>query len=277
MNNINCSLKNKNIFKLSFGKILVICRSLINNSQISLNNTLENKIPTYFEDAKSLSREELLKAILTDFPDWKESTINVYLSKLKKRGIIKNPSRGVYCLKNRTIFKPSIDINLKKIFNKIKQDFPYINFCVWNTKWLNDVMRHQPFKQYQIIEVEKDAAEQVFNTLSIKEKNVFLNPNAEIFERYINNVDKAVIIKYLVSEAPLNNVDNIVIPTLEKLLVDVLVDVAIFSAQQDEIEFIYNTAFSKFQINSNKMKRYAIRRNRLSKLEELINLTLAKL
>jgi len=242
-----------------------------------LNNELENRIITYFKNGKNLSRERLMKAILTDFPDWKQSTINVYLSKLKKSGIIKNPSRGVYSLENRTVFQPVIDINLKKFFNKIKREYPYINFCIWNTKWLNDVMRHQPFKQYQIIEVEKDAAEQVFNTLNEKVKNVFLNPDTEIFERYINNTEDAVIIKYLVSEAPLNNVNNIVIPTLEKLLVDMLIDVDIFSAQQAEIEFIYSTAFNKFQINRNKMKRYALRRNRESKVEELINLTLAQL
>lgn len=242
-----------------------------------MNNTLENRIITYFENGKSLSRKRLLKAILADFPDWKESTINVYLSKLKKSGIIKNPSRGIYSVENRTSFQPSIDINLKKTFNNIKKEFPYIIFCAWNTNWLNDLMRHQPFKQFQIIEVEKDAAEQVFNMLNEKVKNVFLNPDIEIFERYINNAEDAVILIYLVSEAPLNNVNNVVIPTLEKLLVDMLIDVDIFSAQQGEIEFIYNTAFSKFQINRNKMKRYALRRNREEKVEELINLTLAQI
>lgn len=219
----------------------------------------------------------MLKAILADFPDLKESTINVYLSKLKKRGIIKNPSRGIYSIESSILFQPAIDINLKKAFNNIRKELPYINFCVWNTKWLNDIMRHQPFKQYQIIEVEKDAAEQVFNLLNEKVKNVFLNPDIEIYERYINNVENAIIIKYLVSEAPLNNVNNVVIPTLEKLLVDMLIEVDIFSAQQGEIEFIYNTAFSKFQINRNKMKRYAVRRNREEKVEELINLTLAQI
>lgn len=242
-----------------------------------MNNTLENRIITYFENGKSLSRKRLLKAILADFPDWKESTINVYLSKLKKSGIIKNPSRGIYSVENRTSFQPSIDINLKKTFNNIKKEFPYIIFCAWNTNWLNDLMRHQPFKQFQIIEVEKDAAEQVFNMLNEKVKNVFLNPDIEIFERYINNAEDAVILIYLVSEAPLNNVNNVVIPSLEKLLVDMLIDVDIFSAQQGEIEFIYNTAFSKFQINRNKMKRYALRRNREEKVEELINLTLAQI
>jgi hypothetical protein len=242
-----------------------------------LDNTLKNRIITYFEEGKSLSRERLMKAILSDFPYWKESTINVYLSKLKKRGIIKNPSRGVYSLENRENFHPEIDASLLKIYKKIQREYPYINFCVWNTKWLSDVMRHQPFKQYQIIEIEKDAAEQVFNKLNETIKNVFLNPNAEIFERYIYNVEDAVIIKLLVSEAPLDKVNKVTIPTLEKLLVDMLIDIDIFGAQQGEIEFIYNRAFSEYQLNINKMKRYALRRNRENKVEELINITLAQI
>ncbi|MFK5982701.1 MAG: hypothetical protein QM499_07300 [Flavobacteriaceae bacterium] len=93
--------------------------------------------------------------------------------------------------------------------------------------------------------MEKDAAEQVFNVWNEKGKNVFLNPSSQIFERYINNAEDAIIIKHLVSEAPINHVNNVIIPALEKLLVDMLVDEDIFSAQQGEIEFIYNRDFSK--------------------------------
>jgi len=240
-----------------------------------LNITLENRIVTYFEKRNTLSRKELLTAILSDFPNWKESTINVYLSKLKCQGILKNPSRGIYSLENKEIFSPNIDPSLKRLYSKIQKQYPYINFCVWNTKWLNDLMRHQPFKQYLLIEVEKDAVEQVFNKLNESIKNVFLNPDAEIFERYINNVNEAIIIKPLVSEAPLDMVHKITIPSLEKLLVDMLIDVDVFAAQQGEIENIYSNTFNKFQINRNKMKRYAIRRNREERVEKLTNLTLA--
>jgi len=242
-----------------------------------LDDTLKNRIVTYFENGKTLSRKELLTTILGDFPGWKESTINVYLSKLKKTGILKNPSRGVYSLASKEAFKPKVEQSLRKLNNKIQGDYPYINFCVWDTKWLNDLMRHQPFKHYQIIEVEKDAAEQVFNKLNESMKNVFFNPNAEIFERYIHNADEIIIVKPLVSEAPLDKVDKITIPSLEKLLVDMLIDVDVFASQQGELEYIYNTTFNKFQINKNKMKRYATRRNREEKAEKLINIITAQI
>ncbi|RLD85139.1 MAG: hypothetical protein DRJ07_03660, partial [Bacteroidetes bacterium] len=123
--------------------------------------------------------------------------------------------------------------------------------------------------------VEKDAVEQVFNKLNESIKNVFLDPDTEIFERYIHNVNEAIIIKTLVSESPLRKVHKIKIPSLEKLLVDMLIDVDVFAAQQGELEFIYKTSFKKFQINKNKMKRYAIRRNREKRMKKLTNTTLA--
>jgi len=240
-----------------------------------LINTLKDKIQTYFKEQSTISKDKLVEYIIVDFPEFKKSTINVYLSRLKKEGIIKNPSRGVYSLENKEVFSPEIDTSLIRLYNKIQKQYPYIIFCVWNTKWLNDLMRHQPFKQFQIIEVEKDAVEQVFNKLNESIKNVFLNPDTEIFERYINNVNDAIIIKTLVSESPLRKVHKITIPSLEKLLVDMLIDVDVFAAQQGELEFIYKTSFKKFQINKNKMKRYAIRRNREKRVRKLTNITLA--
>lgn len=126
------------------------------------------------------------------------------------------------------------------------------------------------------MEIEKDASESVFESLNATSKNVFLNPSEEMFDRYIHNLDGIIIVKNLISEAPIIETQNIVIPTLEKLLVDMLIDTNLFSAQQNELEFIMKTAISKFAINELKMKRYAFRRNRENELEKLVNISLAK-
>jgi hypothetical protein len=241
-----------------------------------VNKTLGNKIDTYFKRKKSLSKEELVLAIGNDFPDWSSSTVKVYLSKLKKEGIVNNPSRGTYTISHEKAFNPEIPQNLKKIADKIQKEYPYVNSCVWNTIWLNDLMLHQPFKQYSVIEVEKEAAEQVFNYLNENYKNVFLNPDNEIFELYISSLDEIIIVKNLISESPFEKINKINIPTLEKLLVDMLVDKDLFAAQQGEIEFIFKTAFSKYALNKLQMKRYAMRRNREKEIENIINISLAK-
>ncbi|WP_412561415.1 DUF6577 family protein [Winogradskyella sp. MIT101101] len=211
-----------------------------------------------------------------DFPDFKISTINVYLSRLKKYGIISNPSRGIYAIKDKKSHKPIIDIKLKRLFNKIKKDYPFAEFCIWDTKWLNEFMRHQPFKFYIIIEIDKDVTESVFYTLKESGKQVFIEPDSETFDLYISNSNDVIILKHLVSEAPLHQMDKITIPTLEKLLVDMTIDTKVYAAQQGEIELIYANAFKKYEINKNKMKRYAYRRNRENEVKNLTDLTLAK-
>jgi arginine repressor len=238
--------------------------------------TLENTITNYFESDRQLSREDLVKAITEDFPDLTESTITVYLSKLKKAGIINNPSRGIYTITNKPNFKPEINQALKKVYSKIHKEFPFIKICVWNTKWINDLMRHQTFKNFTIVETEKEAAEQVFNSISESIKNVYLNPDEEIFERYISsNTEEVIIIKNLVTESPTIQLDTTEIPSLEKLLVDMIIDKELFAAQQGELDFIYNSAFKKYAVNTAKMKRYAMRRNREYETENRINLVLA--
>src|SRR5690554_3541670 len=200
----------------------------------------------------------------------------MYLSKLKKEGVINAPSRGIYELDGQKPFQPNISTTLKRLFNKVKREFPYITFCVWNTVWLNDFMRHQPFKNYIVVEVEKDASESVFGFLSETMRNVFLNPDEEIFTRYIGNLDEVIIVKNMVSEAPLADIQKITVPTLEKLLVDMLIDTSLFSAQQNEKEFIMRSVVEKYTLNELKMRRYAVRRNREREIDKLIDISLAK-
>ena len=106
----------------------------------------------------------------------------------------------------------NISNNLKRVFDKVKREFPYINFCIWDTVWLHEFMRHQPFKHYVVIEVEKDASESVFTFLTEINKNVFFNPDEEIFDRYIHNQDEVLIVKNMISESPLIEKDKISIP-----------------------------------------------------------------
>ena len=237
---------------------------------------LEKHISTYFEKVEKLSKQLLVQSIKKDFPNWAENTINMYLSNLKKKGIINTPSRGIYELPNKIPFEPKISVDLIEIFKAIKRKFPYITFCIWNNVWLNDFMRHQPFKNYTVVEVEKDASESVFTFLTGTIKNVFFNPDEEIFDRYIHNQDEILIVKNMVSESPMIEKEKIIIPALEKLLVDMLIDRALFSAQQNEKEFIMRSAMENVTLNELKMRRYAIRRNREKEIDELLNINSAK-
>ena len=240
-------------------------------------DTIKDKIESYFKEQSTISKEKLVNCMVLDFPELKKSTINVYLSRLKKEGLIKNPARGIYALKEKKAYNPIVENHLKRLFNKIKKDYPFAEFCIWDTKWLNEFMRHQPFKCYTVLELDKDVTEAVFHALKEQGKQVYIEPDAETFNLYINNSEDVIILKHLISEAPLQEINKITVPTLEKLLVDMIIDTKLYAAQQSEIEFIYATAFEKYEVNKNKMKRYAYRRNRENEVENLTNLTLAKI
>lgn len=241
-----------------------------------MEKTIENQIKYYFENSKIISKEELMIAIRNDFPNWSDNTINAYLYQLKKRGIINNLSRGIYTLGKVKTFNPLISEQLKKIVCRINRAYPFVTYCVWDSSWLNDLMRHQPFKHFAIIEVEKVAVEQVFNDLNNNFSKVYINPDDIFFDRYISALDNVIIVKNLYSEAPTLKLNELTIPTLEKILVDMLIDKELFAAQQGELDFIFKSAFDKYDINESKMKRYAARRNRKTELERIINISLAK-
>lgn len=241
-----------------------------------MEKIVESHIIRYFDNKDVLSKEDLMELLKNDFPTWSNNTINTYLYKLKKNGVIDNVSRGIYTVGKIQLFTPKINNELKKIASRIRKEFPFVTYCVWNSSWLNDLMLHQPFRNFTIVEIEKVAVEQVFNELNSSFQNTFINPDEIFFERYISSLENVIIVKNLYSEAPILKRNDLTIPTLEKILVDIVIDDTLFAAQQGELNFMYKTAFNKYDINESKMKRYAARRNRETEVEKLINISLAK-
>lgn len=237
---------------------------------------LENFVSNTLSSGTEMSLSDLTEKIKSRFPKLKENTLQVYISRLKKSGLIMNPSRGIYSTENKPDFWFPINNNLKKIFNEIQNQYHYINFCIWDTSVLNDFMIHQAFRTYQIIEVEKDAVNQVFQFLSQTKQNIYLNPKTEIFKNYINpNPNPVTIVKTLKSEAPVNTFESVQVPALEKVLVDIISDPEIFSAQQDELMHIFKTALERYSINKQNLLRYATRRNRREEIKNIVNKALA--
>ena len=124
-------------------------------------------------------------------------------------------------------------------------------------------MVHQPGRFYILIEVEKDAAQSVFFSLKEAKYSVFVEPTKDLIEKYIPDEKETLVVKSLVTEAPLQKTDGIITVTLEKMLVDIFCDDVIFSAQHgSEMRTIFMEAISKYAVNENRMLRYANRRRK---------------
>ena len=178
-------------------------------------------------------------------------------------GVLNRIGRGKFHFGSVNKYIPELSRSISTLNNKLKNQFPFLPFCIWDTSVINEFMVHQPGKFYILVETEKESMESVFYFLKENKYSVYLNPGPDIIDKYLSPEKNAVIIKPLVSEAPLQSVKDVNTITIEKMLVDIFSDEIIFSAQQgSELKNIFNEALRKYTVNENRLLRYADRRRR---------------
>lgn len=186
-----------------------------------------------FAGQQHISRDELFGFFRSFEPDLKEATFTWRIYSLKEKNLLKSVRKGVYTLSVKPPFHPQIDTLLKEIAAKISKQFPAAKYCVWNTRWLNKWMIHQPGRFLLLVEVEASATESVFYFLKDGNyKNVFLNPDDNLLERYVYEQTESIIVKTLVTKAPVKKEKKRIIPAPEKILVDLFVERKIFAPFQ---------------------------------------------
>jgi hypothetical protein len=179
---------------------------------------------------------------------------------------------GKFTISKTRTFVPEVKKRMKNFNSILKRQFPFLTFCFWDTSLLNEFMNHQPGKFYLLIEAEKGSIESVFYYLKEKKYSVFLEPTEEIIDKYFPEDKEPIIIKSLISEAPIQNVNGVNTVTIEKVLVDIFCDKIIFSAQQgSEMVNIFKSVFDKYTVNENRMLRYAERRRKKENLSVFLN------
>ncbi len=176
-------------------------------------------------------------------------------------GALNRVGRGKFSFGSVNNYIPELLPAVSSLNKKLKNQFPFLTFCIWDTSVINEFMVHQPGKFYILVETEKESMESVFYFLKENKYSVYLNPGPDIINKYLSSEKNAVIIKPLVSEAPLQNINGVNTITIEKMLVDIFCDDNIFSAQQgSELKNIFNEILKKYTVNENRLLRYADRR-----------------
>lgn len=211
---------------------------------------------------KPFTSDEFYDFYLQEEPDLKKTTFRWRVHKLKNDGVIYSPKRGLYVIENKKDFEPVIDKKLYSLYKKIKNQFPYSNMCIWETTWLNKYMVHQVISNNIIVEIDKEAASATLAFLQESLKNAYLNPGKHEIETYIKFGQSNIIIKNLAIDSPVDDIGNITIPRIEKIIVDLFVDDELFVTYQGgELKNIYEEFFNDFKINQSTIKRYATRRS----------------
>ena len=220
------------------------------------------------------TRKDLLNVVRSGMKNISEGSLVVLLNMMIAENKIIRVSYGKYKLnedlKHEFLYEPNeFMLSLNK---HIKEKFPFIDYCIWQPSVFASMMLHVPAVRTTLVDVEREAMESVFMSLQNVESEIpiFLNPSQEDVDRYITNRD-LIIVRPLVKEAPLDVINGCPVPTLEKMLVDAISDKELQHLQGNELYTIYSNAFSDYAIKKTRLLRYAARRNRKQKVEQIIN------
>ena len=93
---------------------------------------------------------------------------------------------------------------------------------------------------------------------------------AKLIYNYIDLSQPAIFVKPLITESPTLLNEGVMVPTLEKLLVDLQKDQDFFYLQEAEGLNIFSNALSLYTINENRLLRYASRRGIRKEIETII-------
>lgn len=210
-----------------------------------------------------ISRQQTVKA----------SAVTLQINRMVASGILSRIGRGEYelTLDNLPVFIYEPSESEKDIYRRLKQQFPFLDMCIWSPSVLTSFMLHIPNIGYSFVDVEKDGMESVFNALQSMElgRNILLTPSLTECDRYLTGTD-GIVVGQLIGQSPLTVVDGCTVPRLEKILVDVIGDNELFFASGSETYNIYEYAFERNHINKSKLLRYASRRNRKDKVLQII-------
>jgi len=234
---------------------------------------ITNNLKKYFKNRKTFTRNELLEFYLKNEPKLNSNTFAWRIYNLKRKGFIKEIGRGLYSFLDKKDYVLQLSKDSKRIVFAATKNFIDVTFCISESNWINEFTTHQYSNNFIILEVEKDFIESVFYNIKEKFKNVFLKPNKIELERYISDLNKAIILLPLLTRAPTQKSEDkkYNIPTLEKLLVDIFSKSSpYFFLTDSEITTIIGNAFGKYNINQTTLLAYAERRGKKNELESFL-------
>lgn len=224
-----------------------------------MSNETTTSILNYAEIHHDFSMEDLF-AYLHEKVGISKSSLKWYLFKLVNENALVRTGRGMYGKVLKQTFAPKPIEEVEEVYGLLQSNFPFAKFCVYQGDIIAPLQHHLSSNRVVYVETDRDSAETVFNFLKDRSRDVYLRPDKNMIYRYVDMDNRVFFVKNLVSEAPLQKISGVPMPTLEKLLVDILRDTDFFYLQGSESEHIIENAFNLYAVNRNRLFRYAGRR-----------------
>jgi len=241
-----------------------------------MKNFYEKLLVNRFEKQEVFARDDLFKFYAEYDPELKEGTFGWRIYDLKKKNIIRNVGKGIYSLSGKSVYFPILGKLSKKIAKLLGGNYADLEYCLWETLCLNEFSNHQATTSFIVLEVEKELLDSVFYFLKKNKMNdLYLQPDEQMIERYVLERENPVVLKSLITRAPLQKINDkklkITVPYLEKILVDLYCDSKIFYFYAGkELENIYVNALESYTIDFSRLLNYAKRRGKETEVKDFI-------
>lgn len=219
------------------------------------------------------TKKELLEFLKAGNEDVSAGTVHVLLNRLVENGKLVKVGSGLFSLTSNTkppyVYIPSDAESAMSA--AVKRKFPFVTFCIWKANAITSFMQHISSMSFVLVDVERIAMEAVFHNLQgqYPESMILLNPSQSDCDHYLH-MDNIIVVRPLIAEAPLTSYQGINAPSIEKILVDIVSDMEFDFAGGAELHHIYNNVFESVDVNRKKLMRYASRRNKKERIEQIL-------
>jgi hypothetical protein len=201
-------------------------------------------------------------------PDASRNTIIWNVNELVKQNLASRVGRGVYSFNPKPHFEPKLGDTAKKVCRLIFEKFKYLDVTVTDLNILGEFMNLLPFISVVTLEIKKSATNAVLSVLRKNGVDAYMKLDYPNLEKYVSTEIPVIIRPELTVNPTLPTSGKIHYANLEKNLVDLVCDVAIYGQYQgDELENIYQNITERYAINYSQMLKYASARKK--KLEVL--------
>ena len=224
-----------------------------------------------------LMRKDFVSWIESSYPSGSVRSMDTELRQMVAAGILERTGYGQFrlCPDLKPPYIPAVSPEMKTLFSGIQERYPYADFCIWQARSISSFMQHVPSIDVMILETDRSAAEAVYEDARemAGERMVLLRPTEKEYRLYASGTP-SLLVKDLISEAPVIRVDGVTTASLEKILVDITIAPEFEFVRGAELYTIYENADQMYRIGKKAMLRYATRRGKKDEIEKLIKSTM---
>ena len=232
----------------------------------------ENIISFAAQQGGSFKKKDLLEALRTD-ASVNEASLSALLSRLVATGRLVKTGWGEYALpegiKPRFLVRPREEA--LGIGRALKERYPLVDFCVWDSFCVVPFMLHVPNVNITVVDVERDVESTFFDALKemFPQYSVLPHPTKDEFYTYGDGKD-SIVIHPLYTESPLETFSGLRVPMAEKVLVDIAVNPEFDYLQGSEVFTIYERSFRSCSLSRSALLRYARRRGSTDDIQKIL-------